>query len=450
MSVKERRRLEIFGRVERGEMTLHEAADLLDLSYRQARRVRQRYTQQGDAGLVHQLRGRTSNRRTDEAVRLQVLKIYRASYPDFGVTLACEYLEKAHKIAVGRETLRRWLKAEGLLVPRRQRPKHRTRRTRRPHRGELVQMDGSWHDWFEGRDAWCCLMVMVDDATGEVFAWFYEKETQAAAFDIFGRYAQAYGLPQALYVDRAATYRSDREPTAQELVDEQKPVTQFGRAMRELDVELILANSPQAKGRVERQNATLQDRLVKAMRLAGISTIEAANAFLAGTASNSKPQAPTVGFLAELNEKFSVEPGKKADVHREVKTDLSEVLCVQEERVVGRDWCVQWQGRFLQIDKAHERLALATKRVTVREKADGTLGLLWEGQHLTWQEVKERPKRQREKKPVVNNKKWVPPADHPWKARPSCGSPAVVARTGSAAPHPPLPPPPDNGTVLLG
>lgn len=453
MSVKERRRLEILGRVERGEMKLHEAADLLGLSYRQARRIRRRFTRGGDAGLVHQLRGRTSNRKTDEAVRLQVLRIFRESYLDFGVTLAREYLKKDHQLLIGRETLRRWLKADGLLKPKRRRAKHRTRRPRRSHRGELLQMDGSWHDWFEGRSAWRCLMVMVDDATGEVFARFYERETQAAAFDLFGRYAKEHGLPRALYVDRASIYRSDREPTGQELVDEQKPVTQFGRAMRELDVELILANSPQAKGRVERQNATLQDRLVKAMRLAGISTIEAANAFLTGTpgepGGKSKTPRPT-GFLADLNEKFGVEPQKKADVHRAVTTDLSEVLCEEEERVVGRDWCVQWRGRFLQIDKAHEGLGLAGKDVTVREKADGTLRVLWKGESLTWTQVKERPTKKREKKPVVNNKKWAPSADHPWKGRPACGSPAVVARTGSAAPPPPLPPPPDKRTLLLG
>jgi hypothetical protein len=179
MSVKERRRLEIFGRVERGEMMLAEAAELLKLSYRQARRIRLRYKALGDSGLVHRLRGRVSNQKTDEAVRLQVLQLYRQKYADFGATLACEYLQEKDEIIVGRATLRRWLIAEGLLTITRRRSKHRTRRERRSHLGELVQMDGSWHDWFEGRGGgWCCSMVMVDDATGRVFARFYEKETQ--------------------------------------------------------------------------------------------------------------------------------------------------------------------------------------------------------------------------------------------------------------------------------
>lgn len=414
MSVKERRRLEILSRVRRGELRLVEAAELLKVSYRQVRRIRLRFEASGDVGLLHGLRGRTSNRRMDEAVRLRVLQLYSASYPDFGVTLACEWLEKRDQIVVSRATLGRWLKAEGLLASKRRRVRHRSRRPRRSHRGELVQMDGSWHDWFEGRRGpWCCLMVMIDDATSQVFARFYEKETQAAAFDIFGRYSRAYGLPRALYVDRAGTYRSDREATGQELIDEQEPVTQFGRAMCELDVELILANSPQAKGRVERQNATLQDRLVKAMRLAGISGIEAANRFLAGPLMGSKGK----GFLAELNEKFAIEAVKRADLHRPVKTDLSEVLCEEAERVVARNWCVQWRSRLLQIHRSHEDLALVGKGVTVREKADGTLRVMWKGQWLRWQEVTERPKPRRVKKPVVNNKKWVPSADHPWKMR---------------------------------
>jgi hypothetical protein len=320
---------------------------------------------------------------------------------------------------VSRGTLRRWLSAEGLLVCRRRRSRHRSRRTRRSRRGELVQMDGSWHDWFEGRAgaAWCCLMVMVDDATGRTFARFYDRETLAAALDVFGRYAAAYGLPLALYVDRAGIYRSDREPTGQELVDEQEPVTQFGRAMRELDVELILANSPQAKGRVERRNGTLQDRLVKAMRLAGVATIEAGNRFLEGP------------FLAELDERFAVEAADPADAHRAVGTaDLSETLCEQEERAVGKDWCVRWRGRVLQVDKTHERLSLAGRRVTVREKADGTLRVMWKGQWLTWREVLARPRTRPAKKPVVNNKKWVPAATHPWRGNRSRAPTASGAR----------------------
>jgi hypothetical protein len=321
---------------------------------------------------------------------------------------------------VSRDTLGRWLREEGLSGPRRKRGKHRSRRPRRERRGELVQMDGSWHDWSEGRGGapWCCLMVLVDDATGRAFARFYDRETLAAAFDVFGRYARGHGLPRALYADKAGIYRPDPADDAP---------TQFGRAMADLGVELILANSPQAKGRVERMNRTLQDRLVKALRLAGVSTIEAANALLDGSP-----------FLAEFNEQFGVEPADAADAHAAVGSmtaDLSEVLCEHEVRSVGKDWCVQWRGRLLQIDAAHETQGLAAgrgKRVLVRETADGAVHVLWDGQKLAWRLVERRPTRAKVKKPVVNNKRWVPAADHPWKRA------GPAARASSAAPPQPL------------
>src|SRR6185436_4795684 len=233
MSQNERKRLEVFSRVRDGQLSVAEAARLLRIGERQAWRLKRRYQREGDAGLVHKLRGRASNRKTGAAVRSAVLKLYRSKYAGFGAKLACEYLVgEGHRISD--DTLRRWLSQEGLWERRRKRSKHRTRRPRRRQRGELVQMDGSWHDWLEGRGRWCCLMVMIDDATGRTLARFYEKETLEAAFDLFGRYGECYGLPGALYVDKAGMYRCDEDGTP----------TQFGRAMEELDVELILANSP--------------------------------------------------------------------------------------------------------------------------------------------------------------------------------------------------------------
>ena len=235
MSRKERARLEVLGRVRDGQLTVAKAAEMLGLSERQARRAYKRYRERGDAGLVHGLRGRASNRKTDEATREAVLRLYRERYADFGPTLACEYLER-DGYALSHDTLGRWLRAEGLWGRKRRRSKHRLRRPRRECRGEMVQMDGSWHDWFEGRGGapWCCLMVLVDDATGTTYARFYRQETLAAAFDVFGRYAGEYGLPRAVYVDRDSIYRSDREPTAAEVLAGEGPVTQFGRAMGEL------------------------------------------------------------------------------------------------------------------------------------------------------------------------------------------------------------------------
>jgi hypothetical protein len=383
---------------------------------------------------VHRLRGRASNRKTPEAVRARVLALCRARYAGFGPTLLGEYLLTLddEPVSLSHDTLRRWLLAEGLMpTRRRRRGKHRSRRERRSRAGELVQMDGSWHDWFEGRGAWCCLMVMVDDAGGRVFARFYEKETLAAAFDVFGRYAARHGLPVSPYVDRAGIYRSDRVPTPEQELAGERPPTQFGRAMTALDVELILANSPQAKGRVERCNGTLQDRLVKAMRLAGVKDIASANRLLDGS------------FLASFNDRFAVAPAESGDAHRAVAVELDEVLCEHHERKVGRDWCVQWRGTLLQVDRRHEALGLAGKAVTLRQLPGGDVRVAWQGQPLTCQRLAERPRRARPKPTAVNNKRWVPPASHPWKA----GLPAARAPSPTA----PRPGPREHNqrTVLL-
>jgi len=252
-------------------------------------------------------------------------------------------------------------------------------------------------------------MVMIDDATNRTLARFYPRENLDAAFDVFGRWASARGLPRALYVDRAAMYRADREPTAEELLAGEEPATQFGRAMVELDVELILANSPQAKGRVERRNRLLQDRLVKEMRLRGIGSIAAANGYLDGE------------YLDALNRDYTVDAADPADAHRPVATaaggrPLDEVLCEQEWRAVGEDWCVRWRGAFLQIAKEHAALDLAGQEVLVRHKRDGTVLLEHGRTRLAWTPVPRRPQPPKNPKPAVgNNKPWKPAAGHPWR-----------------------------------
>ena len=419
MSLKERRRLEVLSRVRDGGLSVAEAARLLGVSERQGWRLKRRYAASGDAGLMHGLRGRASNRKTDDAARAAILKVYRAKYAGFGPTLACEYLAAEDGLAVSPDALGRWLRTKGLFEKRRKRGTHRLRRPRRPCVGELVQMDGSWHDWFEGRGPWCCLMVMVDDATGRALARFYDRETLDAAFDVFGRYVNRCRLPRAVYVDKAGIYRAE----------EGSPPTQFGRAMSELGVELILANSPQAKGRVERMNGTLQDRLVKELRLRGVNDRASANALL------------DPSFLNQFNEKFAVGPAKTANVHRAVPaaTRLDEVLCEREERAVGHDWCVPWRGRLLQVDARHAGLDLPRpgRRVTVIEKASGELLVRYAGETLTWTEVSKRPERakvKKAKKPVTNNKRYVPGPSHPFKRSPACPGPRPGVRASSATP----------------
>jgi transposase len=416
MSSKERLRLELVSRVERKELTVVKAAELSGISVRQMRRICKRHRSEGDGGLVHRSRGRHPNNRLSDKERSEVLSLYREKYGDFGPTLACEKLsDDGHELSS--DTLGRLLKEAGLWQPRRRRGKHRLRRQRRSCFGELIQMDGSEHDWFEGRGDRAVLMVMIDDATNRMLARFFRRENLDAAFEMFERWVGGHGLPRALYVDRAGIYRADREATGQELIDGIEPVTQFGRAMKQLDVELILANSPEAKGRVERRNGLLQDRLVKEMRLGKINGIEAANLFLES------------GYLAELNQRFTCVAGDQTDVHRaaDPQVKLDQVLCEQEPRVVGRDWCVRWRNQNLQIDKQHERLALAGKQVLVKERRDGTLLVEHAGERLTCSLVISRPEPPRRPKPViVNNKKWTPPAAHPWKR----GLPSLAAAGG--------------------
>ena len=400
MSRKERQRLEVFGRVKRAEITLVRAAQWLKLSERQTHRMYKRFIREKDAGLVHRLRGRKSNRRLDEATRRKVVARYLERYADFGPTHACEKLLEDDGLSVSPDTLTRLLKQAGVWKRMRRGRKHRSRRERRACFGEMVQMDGSLHDWFEGRGPRCVLMDLVDDATGKTHAKFFPEETTAAAFDSFGEWIELHGIPRSVYVDRDSIYRPDRPATVEEELAGEGPLTQFGRAMKELDVDLIMAHSPQAKGRVERKNRTMQDRLIKELRLAGISAIPAANAFLKNT------------FLPKLNAKQSVPARHKADAHRRLArgTKLAEVLCFQEERTAGQDWCVRYESRWFQIDRKHEPLQLAGKRITVRRLLDGTIQLLHERTRLTFGELSAQPKAVKVKKPIVNNKAFKPTA----------------------------------------
>src|SRR5262245_34036268 len=250
MSRKERERLEVFGRVKRGELSLVKGGELLGVSYRQVLRLYHRYREDGSSGLAHRSRGRLSNRAKPCALKQAVLARYQERYADFGPTLAAEHLDRDGH-AVDHETLRRWLIAEGLWQKRRRRRVHRRWRARKEYLGEMLQMDGSEHDWFEGRRGRAVLMVLIDDATSRTSARFYESETTAAAFDVFGRYVRRHGLPRSLYVDRDSIYHTTRDATAEETLEQIGPETQFSRAMRQLGVRLICARSPQAKGRVE-------------------------------------------------------------------------------------------------------------------------------------------------------------------------------------------------------
>jgi hypothetical protein len=395
MSTKERIVFDALKRVKRKEITVVKASELMDVSLRQARRLWKRFSALGDAGVVHGLRGRASNRRLKEEIGQRIVKRHQERYADFGPTLACEKLFE-EGLMISPNTLTRLLKGRGLWVRRRHRGKHRKRRERRSSFGSMVQMDGSHHDWFEGRGPWCVLMVTIDDATNITWARFYPAETTEAAFDVTRRWITSRGVPRSIYVDRHSIYRDQDHP--------EKP-TQFGRAMKQLGVKLIQAHSPQAKGRVERRNAVFQDRLVKELRLRGINTIDGANALLDEM------------FLEDLNRRYAVKPAEDLDLHRALDelVDLTDVLCVIESRVVGNDWCVRWNNRWLQIDPKHANLRLPRKKVTVRQRADGTLVVDHQGNRLTARELGSKPKPSKKARLVINNRRWKPPESHPWK-----------------------------------
>ena len=411
MSRKELDRMKIMAGVAEEEVTLVAAAGLMGVCYRQSKRIWRRYQADGDAGLVHRLRGKPSARRKPQALRTQVLALCEEErYLDFGPTLMAEQLLKA-KLVVDHETLRRWLLATGKRTVRRRKQVHRQWRERKPCFGEMVQLDGSHHDWFEGRGPKCVLMVMVDDATNRMRARFFAEETTRASYDVLEGWVRQHGLPASLYVDRDSIYRCEGVASIAEQLAGKEPQTQFGRAMEQLGIKLILANSPQAKGRVERMNGTLQDRLVKEIRLAGINDIESGNRFLDGK------------YLRAFDRKFARQAARPLDAHRDVPRQLNEVLSWETERVVQGDWTVACEGKRYQLDKQHEALSLVRRKVIVRTLRNGRVRLVYRGKPLRWRALpegaarKQPPVRKAKTARTVKTKACVkPPAkNHPWR-----------------------------------
>jgi hypothetical protein len=403
MSRKERDRLTIMAGVRERELTLVQAGELMAVSYRQSKRIWGRYQVEGDAGLVHRLRGKPSGRRKPATLRAQVLARYTEErYADFGPTLMAEQLA-LEGLVVDHETLRRWRLAEGQWTVRRRRQKHRQWRERKPCFGAMVQLDGSHHDWFEGRREPCVLMVMVDDATNRLRARFSEEETTRASYDVLAGWARVHRLPRSLYVDRDSIYRCEGVASLAEQLEGKAAQTQFGRAMEQLGVELILANSPQAKGRVERMNGVLQDRLVKALRLAGISDLESANRFLDGE------------YLPAFHRRFARLAASPVDVHRAVPRHLDEVLSWEEERVVQGDWTVACGGKWYQLDRQHEALSLVRRKVIVRTLRDGRVQLVYRGKKLRWRPLPARPLRVKVKLVKVRRVALPPSTNHLWR-----------------------------------
>jgi hypothetical protein len=406
MSQRERDVLKLMQGVLEGRRTQAQAARLLKLSARQVRRIQRKLEAQGDAAVVHQLRGRPSNHRTDPAIRTRVLRAYRERYADFGPTLACEKLA-AEGLHVGVETLRQWLLAEGLWARRRHRDPHRTRRPRRSCFGELVQMDASVHDWLEGRGDELVLITMIDDATGRLLAKFYPAGTLEAHMDLLGIWLRRFGRPIALYTDRHSIFEPQDKGKALP-----GALTQFGRALGELDIELIRAHSPQAKGRVERSFGAAQDRWVKELRLAGATTREQANALLEGLAPDH-------------NRRFAKPARSPEDAHRRLGPGhrLESILSVQTQRVVSNDYVVRLDSRFYQLLPPvypGERGG----RVVIERRLGGSVAVRFGKHYLAYRELDatqpdgpRAPEETRKRRAASTARPWRPPDDHPWRRR---------------------------------
>jgi transposase len=431
MSHREFTRAAVLRRVAKGELTIQEATPLLEVSYRQAKRLVKRFRASGMKGLVHGNVGRRSNRTVPEGHRTQVLDLIRAHYSGaadrgpgqrFGPTLTAEHLWLDHGLLVAVSTLTRWMRdAELWGRTRRSRSRHQ-RRERRAHFGELVQLDGSFHDWFEGRGPRACVMTMVDDATSRTLLRFGAEETIWAAVGVLQAWITAYGVPRALYTDWKNVYL--RSPTNNELARGEAPLTHFGRMCTKLGIQLIGASSPQAKGRVERGHGTHQDRLIKKLRVQQLSDVAAANAYVDRT------------YLPAHNARFAVAAASTVDYHlprdRRHHADV-DVFCLEATRVIGNDHVVQFQGRDFQLNPGLRGRIPAKSRVLIRETEDGMVRIVHvatDGTErvLPWTEAVSRtPKASVTPRPATARRERSPSAATPYASpfahKPAAGHP---------------------------
>jgi transposase len=417
MSTKELTRAGVLARVAAGTLALRSAALVLAVSYRQVKRLYRRLRTEGAGGLKHRSAGRQSNAARDEGERTRILGLIREKYSGtvderFGPTLAAEHLASEDGIHVHHDTLRRWMLAAGLWSRRRKRSVHRRRRERKPHFGELVQLDGSFHLWFEGRGPQSCLLTMVDDATGESLGAFDAQETIWAAARRLRAWIERYGIPRALYTDWKNVYV--RVPNHKERETGAVPLTQFGRMCARLDITIIPASSPQAKGRIERHHGTHQDRLVKKLRRQRIADVATANAFL------------EAAYWREHNRRFAIAAISPDDLHRRVpaRRVLDAVFRLEETRTLSNDWVVRYDNRYFQVARQSQQPP-ARSTVQVFEAQDGTLDIRYRDRRMRWTEIPApRPaaavtaapaRPSGEPKPGRQPSRFGQSADHPWR-----------------------------------
>jgi transposase len=393
------KRLSVIEKVLEKRITQVEAGVMLELSDRQVRRVAKRIEEEGKKGILHKSRGKPSGRATSEEKRGKILRLCRERYIGFSPTLASEKLFERDKIAISRELLRGWFIEENISYRKRKGRKHRKWRQRKEYVGEMVQMDGSEHDWFEGRGPVCVLMGYIDDATGEVFARFYAYEGTMPAMKSFKGYIRKYGLPLSVYLDKHSTYKSNKKLSIEEELSNTVTLSQFGRALGELGVNLIYADSPQAKGRVERLFRTFQDRLIKEMRLTVVEGMEEGNEFLEK-------------YLPVFNRRFKVEPAKAGNMHRPIPkgVNLGKILCIRTPRFLRNDFTIAHENKLYQVEES-----IRGREVIVEERINGLLFITYKGRALRYHEITQRPQKIAQPRKIKIHKAYIPPQDHPWR-----------------------------------
>jgi len=407
--MKELNRYEIIQKLIQKRISEKEAQKLMNLkSARQVRRVKKRVIKEGAKGAIHRSRGKPGNRKLDDNFVKQAMSVVKEKYSDFKPTFATEKLLENHDIRINKETMRQLMIKEGLWKPKlRKQPRNRhVWRERKANYGEMQQFDGSYHYWLEDRGEELCLLLSVDDATGKItHAKFDKNEGTVAVFNFWLEYFEKHGLPISIYLDKFSTYKINH-PSA---VDNKELITQFQRAMNQVGVKLISANSPEAKGRVERMNGTLQDRLVKELRLANISTIEKANEFLKT-------------YIPKFNEQFAVVPKNQADLHRQVSKELNvnlpQIFSIQSQRKVNNDYTIMFKNKFFQLKEKQPTTVFKKDTVTIEEHLDGEIKINLKDHYLNYLVLPERPQKIKDI-PIIalTNRKadYLPPKNHPWR-----------------------------------
>jgi len=399
MAKKELNQVSVFENLKNKKIKQREAAKILALSIRQIKRKLKKYRKFGVASLMHKNRGRPSNNRLDEKLIRKILELVRTKYVDFGPSFAAEKLEEIDKIKINSETLRLKMIKENLWKPKIKKVNRHYLRERKESFGEMVQVDGSLHCWFENRASACTLLAFIDDATSRVLHLeFTEGESTLTLMKATKKYLLEYGRPASLYSDRGGIYKVNIHNE-----DEEK-ITQYKRALDEIDIKLIWARSPQAKGRVERLFETLQDRLVKELRLRGISDIKKANEFLEAE------------YIENHNQKFAVLAKSEANLHRPFKGyDLDRIFCLKEDRNVASDMTVRYKSNLFLLSKKQPTLVFAKNQIEVWESLDGEITFHLRGCQINMRKIDEIPIKLSNIREAREKSLWIPPANHPWR-----------------------------------